>query len=239
MVRQLVSRAKIIFPLYLLSSHYINMKIIAAITLVALVVGVKSLPQLDFPHTQDYNESIPVPGDNETLLSVETRNALSLLSADEKQSMIDECVHALDMLKGNGISKRSTSFRDNSQFCCNKTLSVGTTRRQEVVRARTVTRTVYSGHSYRCRLYGIGRCYPSYSRYPTVITTTEYYVDYNYIEVDPVCPDANVVCCNGYVYYAPYRQCLTLIDLENLLSLIREYADIYRLLQSLSGSPSK
>jgi len=62
---------------------------------IALVVGVKSLPQLNFPHTQNYNESIPVPGDNETLLSWETENALSLLSADEKQNMIDECVQAL------------------------------------------------------------------------------------------------------------------------------------------------
>jgi len=44
-------------------------------------------------------------------------------------------------------------------------------------------------------------------------------VDYNYIEVDPVCPDANVVCCNGYVYYAPYRQCLSMFIVTKLTNL--------------------
>lgn len=49
-------------------------------------------------------------------------------------------------------------------------------------------------------------------------TTTEDYVDYKYIEVDPECPDTNAVCCNGYVYYPYFRQCLSMSIAINKLS---------------------
>ncbi|KAF6027154.1 hypothetical protein EB796_014538 [Bugula neritina] len=229
-LRKCLRGATSISCLHLLSSHYINMKIIAAITFVVLVVGVKSLPQLDFPHTQDYNESIPVPGDNETLLSWETENALSLLSADEKQSMIDECLRALDKLKGNGISKRSIYWGGN--FCCDRTYTVSTTRRHRVVRARTITRTVYSSRSYRCGLFGIRRCH---SRSSSVVTTTEYYAEYTYIEVTSYlrCSSANLVCCSGYVYHPWSGQCVSFIQLENDLDLGRRYEDDLWMLRNL------
>jgi len=72
-----------------------NMELIAVIALLVLAVDVTGNPQLGSLHRQDYNDSISVPEDGENLIDAGARYALSLLSAEERQSIIDECIHAL------------------------------------------------------------------------------------------------------------------------------------------------
>ncbi|KAF6027155.1 hypothetical protein EB796_014539 [Bugula neritina] len=200
-----------------------NMELIAVITFLVLAVDVKGNPRMGSLYRQDFNDSISVPEDGENLIDAGARYALSLLSAEERQSIIDECIHALDLLEnGSEIVKRSVQGGGNSNFCCSTTPTTFTSRRK-LVRARIVTKVVQRGGRYACGFMGSFRCI---SPFTETITTTEYYEEYITIVEDNSCPEANIVCCSGYVYFPTFRQCLTFIEAERHLSLMREYRDV-------------
>jgi len=71
------------------------MELIAVITFLVLAVDVKGNPRMGSLYRQDFNDSISVPEDGENLIDAGARYALSLLSAEKRQNIIDECIHAL------------------------------------------------------------------------------------------------------------------------------------------------
>ncbi|XP_067944309.1 uncharacterized protein [Watersipora subatra] len=152
-------------------------------------------------------------------------DAIKALTAEEKQKLA-----AME-----GLKRLRRSTGDNSQWCCNKNDPGQVGERIEVIRARVVTKTIPQGGFVRCGLFGWRRCYSHFGS--RVVTVTQYYKDYEYPLIPAPqwtngCPEPNIVCCNGYVYYPSLGNCLTFQQLEDILRVIGENQESLDLLNA-------